>query len=283
MSSKKTRREKIQKQEIVRILKELNKEVLELEHKIEDQKTTNIKNLHIKNLKIFGSVCNYITPYILSATISIGVVSYLGGGFPVVLDDMPKYKLYSLVYKTDGVINGQEYYKSDYLFNSKLPDNELKIYSPWELTEDNNYSRIIQIYDIDRLETFKLHEAVLNEDVEYIKKYFTDFKQEIEITNMQPKYNEGYVIDASLHFLDKSDILKEKESYLKNILITLGELIFALSCGVATNGFRQLFIGDKINQIKEKYKTISIEPLEKELKQKKDKILSITRGKKNVN
>ena len=60
MSSKKTRREKIQKQEIVRILKELNKEVLELEHKIDEQKTTNINNLHIKNLVVFVIISLHI-------------------------------------------------------------------------------------------------------------------------------------------------------------------------------------------------------------------------------
>lgn len=283
MSGKTTRNENFKKQTIVkRKLEKLNKEILELECKINGQKRINLKNFHIKNLKIFGSVSSFVVPYVLVATICIGGVCLFEGGLPFVLDDVTKYKRYSLVYQTDALINSKDYYETDYWFCNKLPDSELKIYSPWELTADNNYSRVVQIYDIDDLETLDLYKAVLNNNVEYIEQNFTDFKEEIEITNMKQEDSDQYVIEATLHFIDKSDTLKVKESQLKNIIITLTELAVSFGFGFSINAFRQKSLKESITNIKNQYKSIPIEPLEEELKQKKDKILNLTRGLKNV-
>lgn len=53
-------------------VKELQDQIDDLEDRIKHQKNKNRKETIIKNLKIFGNRCNFIAPFILTASLSFG-------------------------------------------------------------------------------------------------------------------------------------------------------------------------------------------------------------------
>lgn len=283
MSSKKTRKEKIKYQKALKErekeLKKLRQEALELEYNIKYQKKANIKNFHIKNLKIFGSVCNFVAPFAYVSILTVGTVCLCKGGLPIVIDDITKCKRYSLVYQTDELVDIKEQYETNYFSNNL--SNELKIYSPWKKTDDDNYSRVIQTYELEELSDDSLYNAVLQQDISYIEENFTDFKEETEITNMKQEISNQYIIEANLNFFDTSDTLIMEESDLKNMLVSFGELVFSLGLGALFAALRKFKLKSSITLIKKEYKIISTKPLEDDLQKTQDKILALTKGGKN--
>ena len=84
MSKRKTRKEKIKSQqrlEFNRIeIKRLEEDLIIIEHKINDYENKKIKNACLKNLKIFGSVCNFIMPFVITSGITVSGLNFLGFG-----------------------------------------------------------------------------------------------------------------------------------------------------------------------------------------------------------
>jgi len=150
-------------------LEKFKKEVLDLESQIKVCRKENFKKYNIRNLKIFGSICNFAAPFVLSAGITIGTVSVLGGGLPFTKDKITKYKHHLLEYKSNGVISSYENYQK----SKKTSDSNLSIYYPLEKNEEGLYERNVREYSLEEVDFDELYEHILNNDYNFLlyKKY----------------------------------------------------------------------------------------------------------------
>ena len=282
MSKRKTRKEKIKSQERLEFnrieIKKLEEDLIIIEHKINDYENKKIKNACLKNLKIFGSVCNFMMPFVIISGITVSGVNYLGFGLPFIKDDIRKEKRYTLDYETNGNIESEEHY----IFDSPvLSDNELTIYSPWTLTEDNLYERTIKNFDVDYdTSSVSLYNAILNEDIERIEEIYPNYTLETETTNQISSINDDYIIDAYLDFLDSNDILTYKENSSANNFVTFFELLVCLGIPSFISYRRSFSLIDSIKNINKKYESQKEElrDLYEQLDQKQKRITNLSNG-----
>lgn len=259
-------------------LKELSQKISEIEQQIEKGQRENTKNKYIRNIKIFGSVCNFVTPFVIATSIYAGCSKVLGFGLPFIKDDFYKYKKYCLEYLTDGVINMQENYKYNTWFSESLPSNHLKVYFPWTQDKDGKNSRLIKTYSVGNLETNDLYHAILKQDINYITETYTDFKTEIETTNKKQEQNNYHIIEANLYSVDKTDFLEVEENEMDNNIGTTINLVVGLTAGAYIAHKRKFKLKNAMKEINEKYKQVPIEPLQNELNKTRNKVLSLTKG-----
>lgn len=289
MSNRKTKKQKIQAEQRrakdrksqIKGLQELREKAIQLEKRISEQKIENFKQLNIRNLRVFGNTCNFIAPFVISAGLTVGVFRLFGGGLPFHSDEIVKYKAYNLDYKTNGYVTMDESYRINRWFDDSLPSNELTIYTPWEF-KDNQYMRYKREYDISKLNTLDLFDAVLEEDYAYITNNIKEYKEEIQVANsIEETEGQDYFFEASLHMLDKEDVLKYNETNLKNTIITIIELVLGLGIGGAIAYFRDFeYLWElKDANIDYHYRIKAIKPMQEELVATNEKILSLSRKK----
>lgn len=285
MSNRKTKKQKQlakkRNNDRNRKLEELKSKLLELETKISEQKKENFKQLNIRNLKVFVSTCNFVTPFVISSGIIVGVFCLFDGGLPFHSDEITKYKAYHLNFQTSGYVSMEDEYRTNRWFDASLPSNTLVIYSPLE-EQNGEYVRIKREYDIGKLTTLDLFNAVLNEDYNYILENLKDYKEEREVVNeITALEDNDYFFKASLHMLDEEDILKYNETDLKNMVITIVELVLGLGIGGVVAKSRNFNFLYEINRINENYtyKTFAIKQMKKELESINEEILCLTRTK----
>lgn len=289
MSNRKTKKQKIQAEQRrakdrksqIKGLQELREKAIQLEKRISEQKIENFKQLNIRNLRVFGNTCNFIAPFVISAGLTVGAFRLFGGGLPFHSDEIVKYKAYNLDYKTNGYVTMDESYRTNRWFDDSLPSNELTIYTPWEF-KDNQYMRYKREYDIRKLNTLDLFDAVLEEDYAYITNNIKEYKEEIQVANsIEETEGQDYFFEASLHMLDKEDVLKYNETNLKNTIITIIELVLGLGIGGAIAYFRDFeYLWElKDANIDYHYRIKAIKPMQEELVATNEKILSLSRKK----
>ncbi len=285
MSKRKTRKEKIKSQqrlEFNRIeIKRLEEDLIIIEHKINDYENKKIKNACLKNLKIFGSVCNFIMPFVITSGITVSGLNFLGFGLPFIKDNIRKEKRYTLDYETNGNIESEEHYSMNNIFGPTLSDNELTIYSPWTLTEDNLYERTIKTFDINyNTSSVSLYNAILNKDIERIEEIYPNYTLETETTNQISSINDDYIIDAYLDFLDSNDILTYKENSSANNFVTFFELLVCLGIPSFISYRRSFSLIDSIKNINKKYESQKEElrDLYEQLDQKQKRITNLSNG-----
>lgn len=285
MSHRKTKKEKILAQQRDKNrnqqIKELKQLKYDLELKIAERKREDFKQLNIRNLKVFTNTCNFLAPFVISAGVTVGAFSLCGGGFPFLSDEIIKYKTYNLDFETKGYVTMYEEYRTNRWFDESLPENSLTIYSPWE-KKDNQYIRFKREYDIDSLITLDLYNAVLDEDYEYIAQNLKDYQEEKQVVSeIDSKIPNDYFFEASLHMLDKEDVLKYNETDLKNIEITIIELVLGLVLGGAVAYFRDYEYLYSLERINDSYrsKIEATKLMQQELYETNEKILSLTKSK----
>ena len=286
MSNRKTRKQKQQSEQRrrksqIKELQDLREKTIQLEKQIAEQKIENFKQLNIRNLRVFGNTCNFIAPFVISAGLTVGAFRLFGGGLPFHSDEIVKYKAYNLDYKTNGYVTMDESYRTNRWFDDSLPSNELTIYTPWEF-KDNQYMRYKREYDISKLNTLDLFDAVLEEDYAYITNNIKEYKEEIQVANsIEETEGQDYFFEASLHMLDKEDVLKYNETNLKNTIITIIELVLGLGIGGAIAYFRDFeYLWElKDANIDYHYRIKAIKPMQEELVATNEKILSLSRKK----
>lgn len=284
MSNRKNKKQQLEQiKSRIKELQYLKEKKLQLERQISEQKAENFKKLNIRNLKIFGNTCNFVAPFVITAGLTVGLFKMFGGGLPFHRDEITKYKLYDLDYQTNGYVTMEESYNKKHLLPNDLQSNELTIYTPWKY-ENNQYTRYKREYDIGKLDSLELFNAVLEEDYSYIEENMKDYKEEIQTVNsIDETEKTDYFFDASLHMLDKNDTLKYTETDLKNIVITTVELIVALGIGTLFAHFRNFDYLYELSRINDDYNydyNYEIELIK--LKQEKlaltnEKILSLSR------
>lgn len=287
MSNRKTRKQKQKSQQRmqkdrktqIKELQELKEKAVLLEKKISEQKLENFKQLNIRNLRVFGNTCNFLAPFVISAGLTVGAFRLFGGGLPFHTDQTVKYKAYNLDYKTSGYVTMDESYRTNRWFDDSLPSNQLIIYTPWEF-KDNQYTRFKREYDIDKITTLDLFDAVLEEDYAYITENIKEYKEEIQVANsIEETEGQNYFFEASLHMLDKEDVLRYDETDLKNTIITIIELVLGLGIGGAIAYFRDFEYLWELRDANSdyQYRIKAVKPMEEELKATNEKILSLSR------
>lgn len=284
MSKRKTRKEKIaaQRRAIARKekIKKLEELKADLEKELREQKKEKFEQFNIRNLKFLGHTCNFLAPFVLSAGITVGVFRLFGGGFPFHTDDITKYRLYNLDFDTKGYVTMDDEYRIFGILD-ELKSNSLVVYSPWE-GQDGQYIRFKREYKIGTLDTLDLYNAVLNEDYSYIEQNVTDYKEEIQTSN---RINEDepndYIIQASLHMLDKEDTLIFSETDLNNIVITIIEVVLGLGVGSLIAWKRDFEYIWEMQHVNRDYNcTIkSLNSTKEKLEDTNQKILSLTKTK----
>lgn len=287
MSKRKTRKQKIKLQQQRTIankeMKLLEKDILDLQKKIEEQKKITFKEGCIKNLKIFGSICNFTVPLVLTSSAIIGALYLLDAGLPFIKDSEELGKRYSLDYETNGEILGYEHY--DRYANCEFEDNELTISSPAVLNDDNYYERTTRYYDEDILDSVELYEAILSKDMEYINANYTEYDEEKIVTDYLPSNADDYIIKANLDFYVSEDFIICEESDFANNLLTILEIASCLGGFAFFHWKRNFRLFSSINRFKEKYKheVDYLDYLNRELEEKNVKKLSLSKGgNKNV-
>jgi len=87
----------------------------------------------------------------------------------------------------------------------------------------------------------------LDDDYKYIEENIPKYKQELQVSNhINNDVENDYIIQASLHILDKDDHMSVSESDLKNILITVIEAILGIGFGYFINHIRYYDLEDFI-------------------------------------
>jgi hypothetical protein len=152
------------------------------------------------------------------------------------------------------------------------------MYTPWEY-KDNQYVRYKREYDIDEININDLINAILDEDYVYIQEYIKEFKEEIQITNIVPENeSDDYFFDVSLHKFDRTDSLIYDETELRNIIVTIVDLVLGLGIGYAVAASRYFYLSDELSGVNQTYRQRikSIDLLVKELNITNDKIHSLS-------
>lgn len=198
-----------------------NNEIEVLEKKIEKLKIEyaekykeRYKKFHIRNLKVFKNICLLSLPFVISTSIMSFVSYECSLGIPFYVDNIYKYKVYSLDRDKNNICIEEDYRS---IFDD-LSKNSLIVYSPWK-RENDGYIRFKREYDVNNV-TADLVDAIMNADYDYIEN-LDDYKEEKQVINRIELSNNDYQIDAQLHIMDKNDYLQVPESDGENFLVTL--------------------------------------------------------------
>lgn len=276
MSKRKVRNAKIsgetRRLQQVEQLRELRGKAEKLEHELKDKKRENLINMCVRNLKIFGGVCNFLLPYVVTAGIGIGAGKLIGFGTPFLIDEIKLHKAYSLEYQLDGQID----YCEKYVFNGIEESGKLILYYPYEKTNDNEYSRKIHKYNLFNAQHPLLYEAILQGNINYIIENFNDYEETIEKINYVP--NEiDYDIEASLAYKNLDDVLVYHENEEFNQDYT--KLIFyaTLTIGTVWNLCRNFKLPRYIKGIWNDYAKEDLTPLKEELSEINHEVMVLTK------
>ena len=269
VEKRKQRKLEKQKEELQKLIQKRK----ELDDKLSRVKKDNLTTIFKKSKKIFASTCNFLIPYALTASITIGGVAIFGGGLPFYKDDIKKLKRYDLNYDNKTSIEMTSKYLT-LINNSSMPTNSLIISFPYEMQSDG-YIKVIRDYDISKENNKELIYAILDNNYDYINEKLTKYKEQIVKTNYIDKSENSYNINASIHFYDSKDILTYEESDLKNNIITLCEIASTLGIGSFCAYIREFEYFITIKRINNTYKIISIKDLKEEIKNTDSQILSL--------
>lgn len=281
MSRKKKRKVRKQKDNrrigYLEELSALKKEILESEAKIAEQKRTNIKEFHIRNLKVFLGACNFLIPFVIVGGIATGGGKVLNGGFPFYRDDITRYKMYEFEYETDKDINLTTKYGRDDWLSDYPTASSLTVKTPWK-RDGNDYYRYNREYVLSGDYFLNLSQAILREDYEYISENYKDFSEEKEVSNSAPENEDSYFIEAKLSGVDREDFIKFPESFRKNCVITILEVVGTLGLGAYISHVRDYDFLDDISDVNDDYQSNikDIKPLLSELEETKKKVLKLT-------
>lgn len=250
----------------------------DIEEKLILSKKQNQKNMCIKNLKIFGGVCNKLVPYVLVGTLSVGALKAMGGGLPFKKDTVTISKTYFVESKIDGEINARETYS--FISSSS---NKLILYFPWKLGNDSLYYRKIREYDSSILSDVKLYEAILTNNIAYITN-MSQYKERIETSNYigtNLESDNDYIIDAYIVVCKEDEVINYIENDESNNFTTMLNVLITIAAGAFINKHRKFRLKYYIQNLNQTYPITDLSPLKEELTTVKTKILSLQKGGRN--
>lgn len=259
-----------------KLINGLKNEIIELENEIVTSKIQNKKNLRIKNFKLAGRITSFITPYILTAGIVIGITSY-NGMTPFVFDNEKQYANVKRTFDSHGNIRCEQQYKE---YDNKT--NIINYCGKWEPIGNDFYKRNIEVYNIGKISESSVAE-ILKKPNGSLKDYFgepilTKVEKKNNVTSEQ--LEEDAFLQAIVYSESKADYIMVKESIKDNVLWSILVLIVTLVAEVLPFRltlnllYKQNEWGKSINN---KYPVVDIHEKEKKLEIKKSNYNMLTR------
>lgn len=287
MSDRKTKKEKIKREQkrlaYKKILKEYEDLKRQLELKVAIEKKNTVKSFHIRNLQILRDTCNFLAPYVVCAGITVGSFALLEGGLPFKKDNINRYKNSELTIEAQGeYVSLDEKYIYYGIYSDGVGSSTIIITSPWE-EKDGNYIRHIREYDITSNQE-NIIKSIMSKDYQGLYEQLKDYKEIEETTDYPVSLEDKYTITGSIHFIDKEDKLTFPESTRKNVAITIIEAIIALGLGSIIAYKRDFSYIESLHDDQYDYRfQLDIYKNDlKELEETNEKILALRRGGSNL-
>lgn len=225
------------------------KELEELEKNAKAKKALYYKTLLKQSSKLLKGIANFTLPFALTGAITCGCFAVFYGGLPFVQDDIKKYKYYNVICEQNEIESIETSFVRKYWFEDAITGNEMVIYTPW-INDGNLYKREIITFNVKDKYDDSIMQALLNKDAEKLIELGTISSTEEESTNIPKEEEQVFYIDATLHQVDKKDIISYPESELKNIIITIVEAVITLGIGSIITYYRDFSITATINDVK---------------------------------
>lgn len=263
--SKRRKKEKKRKENIQKIL-ELKERREELEKELSVLDKEKKKRFLIKNLRIFKEACNFVMPYVVVGGVLSGFIAYSGGGWPVINDNIVKYKENDLEYSTGDDLLLESHYRTFNWGDNSLPDSTLIIKTPWKKDNDQ-YKRFIRTYSIPDNMDESLYEAIIKKDYQKINDLL-EYDEEVETRNTEIVNNsKNYEVEAKIYTKNIEDVLNYPESNSRNVFVTVLEAFITALFGSGLAKIRDFDFRDELRRIDNlyMYEIRMIIPVEDEL------------------
>ena len=250
-------------------LQETKNKIEKLKIKIKDAKKLNIKNNIIKGSKIAARTGQLIAPYVVSAGIVVG-------GFAA--GDILPYTEHKQYLNTETTLdsNGKTSYVTQYdKFAFENDGDRISYYGKWKLEDNGFYSRNVEVYSMNKINEEQIMDILNNpnkfstlQDIfgEPISKQ-TEYEEKISENDMKKnayikvvKYSES---DDNYIYIKKSLMEDSALAMIMLLLITLIECLIIVFRIYNSFDYKQI-----ISEIKEKYPSIDIGIMKKELAEK---------------
>ena len=255
----------------------LEKELKELENEVDEAKKKNAKNDTIRRLKISLRTGQLIAPYLLVASITFSLFSYVDL-MPFVRDDQKCYLKAKKVFDSLGNIRYENQYKS---FNEQY--GSISYIGKWNKYDDTFYSREVKTYNIKKADEETINKIVNDNDIDALESIFSSPESSFQVSNNlteEDLNNEPY-IEATLYSTKENDFITIKEPVGDNIAFTFTWIIITLFSEVIPYALR-----DKISHfnydncvymLKQKYPIADINELTRKLEIAKSNYNRLTR------
>lgn len=253
-----------------KIAKQLNREINDLEFKLKHPILTNIGNTSIRNLKIGSKLLQAAAPCIL--TVSLCGYTFCSLGFtPFIRDEIKDYARFKTeVDNTGKTVIEKQYYEYD------DDSNAVFLYSNWELDKHGAFNRYVKIYHVnvkklDRLiEYLEMDSATIEEALGEPYRTYIETKGSLTEEEM----TENPYIKVMFYDRDRNDVTIRRETVGENVAATILFIFMSLYGSFFTQNFvnKRLPVDYKeiIQGIKEKYKNVSSEDIQKKLEIKRE-------------
>lgn len=242
---------------------QLLEEINDLEYQIKNNKKINQQRKIIKNLKIYKNTLKYLSPYILSLTLTVPFLNIIGLGYPFKKDYQKEYLHQEKTITTKTQTTTKEQYQK-----FKNENDKLYCYGTW-IKKNNCYQREVKIYNLHYL---------TEEEITNLLKDITQTRENILTTPITtytetkydpPKSFQGYN-EAKIYSIDKKNFKEKEEPFTRNLLSTF-LYIFINTLTIPTIKItKNEELYEKTEPIKKQYQPIDGKILEKKLKIKKE-------------
>ena len=257
------------------LVEKLEKDIDDLEKRINDIPKENFKKISIRNLKICGRFMQLIIPYILAAIIPFVGQSLLFD-IPFYPEEVHEPKHYMMEVDNRGI----ESYQSQYEKFSDEKDR-LYIYSNW-IEDNGKFTRTIKSYSINLDDLDEIKDLINKKEVEIEELLGSPISNTIEKKNIiteEEKEDSNY-IKVIYYYKDKEDYIIVKQPIGENIVYSLLYVLELILCELGVYKFRDeiscFYFPKYYENYMEKYKKTDTKILEKKLEIKKDSYKRLT-------
>ena len=267
-----------QKAEKKKMLLSLEKEIKQLEF---DLKHTTIANTRIKtlrDLKILLKFGQLIAPYTLTAAITFGGFSVLGGT-PFIKDDRKLVLNEKKEFDSLGNIKYEQQYDKFDNINATIT-----YFDKWTKKEDGFYSRETKTYSADKLAKEVIERMINEQDIDSLNELCTKpISSSIQIQNnlTDEEIEQGPFFKAIVYSRDKNDYIIAKESLGEEFGLTTLWLLLLVILEPLTYELRRTYsdfdFNESIHNIKSKYQLMDVDDFTKKLEIKKSNYRRLTR------
>ncbi|MEG1310200.1 MAG: hypothetical protein RSD06_04930 [Bacilli bacterium] len=221
-------------------IKNLEKEIKEIEQKIKNRKKNNTKNYILKKKSAFKLVQKSLIPFYIGGILTIPFYKLLGLGYPLIMDETKQEKTKITTIQDNQITNKVEY-------RERVYENHIKYYGTWKKIP-LGYKRIISYYEYDdNLEN-------LTEENLYNLRLINSNE---EIIFSKPNDLEKTKIEILTYDDTNKEYILKRESFEKNAQVTIIECTSLGILYIINKFFRSNEINEKIKDLENTYPTIT--------------------------